>query len=377
MQPHTKAKHDILITYLKRWYPIMATYNDKILYLDGFAGCGLYDDGSLGSPILAIDIANDHSLREKLAQKELIFRFVEIDKKRVAFLEKMLNDRYTKTPGDNYNYAKLGNTWTAAVTEGEFNTTFEPLLKQMDIDGKRLVPTLAFIDPFGYSDLDVDVLGHILKYQKCELFITYMVGFLDRFSFEEKHVPSILKTLRINRAELDRIKAITDDEKRELEWMRHFTNGIIQSMKNLDSNLPVPYHLYFRVKDAHNKPLYNLVYFTKNERGLEEMKESMWKIGSEGSYIFSDFDFSPGQTTLLDYSKEKPWHDQAGAELTKHFSKQTVTVGQIQSFIARTYFIWRKGILVNLEEDKKIQFFGKRNRPFTYPNNDDLIKFLI
>jgi three-Cys-motif partner protein len=57
IEPHTQAKHEILTRYLDAWFPILASWNMKVLFIDGFAGPGTYKDGSPGSPLLAIDAA--------------------------------------------------------------------------------------------------------------------------------------------------------------------------------------------------------------------------------------------------------------------------------------------------------------------------------
>ena len=46
--PHTLAKHVILTSYLQAWFPILAKYNGRIVYYDGFAGPGLYSGGGEG-----------------------------------------------------------------------------------------------------------------------------------------------------------------------------------------------------------------------------------------------------------------------------------------------------------------------------------------
>ncbi|PSN94208.1 hypothetical protein B9Q06_09975 [Candidatus Marsarchaeota G2 archaeon ECH_B_2] len=81
--PHTKAKHKILKTYLAAWFPILSKWNGRVLYIDGFAGPGEYDDGSDGSPLLALEVARTHKL--KLAS-EVVFLFVEEDKERFNHL---------------------------------------------------------------------------------------------------------------------------------------------------------------------------------------------------------------------------------------------------------------------------------------------------
>ena len=54
IEPHTKAKHQILEEYLKAWYPILSSWQGRVLYLDGFAGPGTYSGGEDGSPRLHI-----------------------------------------------------------------------------------------------------------------------------------------------------------------------------------------------------------------------------------------------------------------------------------------------------------------------------------
>ena len=74
IEPHTLAKHKILERYLQAWYPILNTYNRRIIYLDGFCGPGCYSGGEPGSPIIAIDTALTH--RSKMVG-EVVFVFID------------------------------------------------------------------------------------------------------------------------------------------------------------------------------------------------------------------------------------------------------------------------------------------------------------
>lgn len=83
MTPHTHAKHEILKKYLGAWFPILSTQSRRILYLNGFAGPGKYNDGSHGSQIIALNVAKEHKLT---LASEIIFYFIEKDKKRCRYL---------------------------------------------------------------------------------------------------------------------------------------------------------------------------------------------------------------------------------------------------------------------------------------------------
>lgn len=84
-----KAKHAVLDQYLKAWIGIQCqstTWNTPVLYIDGFAGPGIYNtvEGSeeKGSPIIAYNAATEHSL---------ISNFIQMDNKiMLIFVEKNL-----------------------------------------------------------------------------------------------------------------------------------------------------------------------------------------------------------------------------------------------------------------------------------------------
>jgi len=87
IEPHTRAKHDLLSHYLRAWYPIIGRYSQRAVFIDAFAGPGVYEDGSPGSPIIALRTLLDHSAFATLRGCTYYFLFIESDKKRFAHLE--------------------------------------------------------------------------------------------------------------------------------------------------------------------------------------------------------------------------------------------------------------------------------------------------
>ena len=91
MEPHTAAKHRILQNYLYAWLPIMSKYNGRLVYVDGFAGPGVYEDGEPGSPIIALNAYLDHAYRDRI-DAELVYVFIEEDRARVNGRKKEIAD---------------------------------------------------------------------------------------------------------------------------------------------------------------------------------------------------------------------------------------------------------------------------------------------
>ncbi len=78
--PHTQAKHRILKAYLERWLPILDKQaqlvkrgKQRLLYVDGFAGAGEYENSAPGSPLIPIETALGHSGRPHSAPRQSVF----------------------------------------------------------------------------------------------------------------------------------------------------------------------------------------------------------------------------------------------------------------------------------------------------------------
>lgn len=90
IEPHTRAKHEILRRYLEAWTAILGTINQPVIqYVDGFAGPGAYAGGEEGSPIIALKAALAHQARIPSSTK-VRFLFIEENADRAAYLDSLV-----------------------------------------------------------------------------------------------------------------------------------------------------------------------------------------------------------------------------------------------------------------------------------------------
>jgi three-Cys-motif partner protein len=169
MDPHTAAKHRILQGYLYAWLPIMSKFNRRLVYVDGFAGPGVYAGGEPGSPILALQAFLDHSQRD-LISAEVVYAFIEEDERRAAQLSEEIA-----------RLGKLPENISIHLIEGSFQDRFGALLDELEGRGAKLAPTFAFIDPFGYTDAPMSLSGRFLQFDRCEVLIYVPMRFVNRF----------------------------------------------------------------------------------------------------------------------------------------------------------------------------------------------------
>jgi len=348
LELHTKAKHEILKRYLSAWFPILAKWSPRIIYLDGFAGPGIYAGGEKGSPVIAIETAVDHILREKF--KEIVFVFIEKDPLRARRLARVLKKHFSKLP-KNMRYI---------IHSAEFAPTLKNALDYLESQDAKLAPTFAFLDPFGFSGFSMELIGRMMSYKKCEVLITFMVGFVRRFTDELRE--PVLNRLYATE-EWQKVRNIADPRHR----LRFLLNLYEKQLKEVGGAKHVR---SFGMFGAHNQPIYYLIYGTKHQAGLEVMKEAMWKVDRRGTYTFSDLT-DVNQTYIIDYENSAHWVPMVAEMVHDRFKGETVEEDDVHQFvILDTPFIYRKSILKYLEGEchpPKICSVKGRKRRLCYP----------
>jgi three-Cys-motif partner protein len=171
LEPHTKAKHEILSYYLKGWFPIVASFPQRMLYIDGFAGPGEYRGGEDGSPILALKAALQHRLRDKLQRPgvELVFIFIENEEARYQNLRQKLSG------------LQLPPNFRVGTYCNSFAAVFEDMLTQIEEQNKRLAPSFVFIDPFGPTGFPISLMRRLAQQPSSEVLINFQYQSLNQW----------------------------------------------------------------------------------------------------------------------------------------------------------------------------------------------------
>jgi len=362
--PHTNAKHQILKRYVEAWAPILSQkgYNERLIYIDGFAGPGEYEDGEDGSPIVVLKALKNHSRQGNFKSK---FRnlFIEICKERADHLRKVIEDRVEPLP-----------SWIKyEVITNDFNQYIKGLMKYLEDNKLSLAPALTFVDPFGWKDLNYNVLSDLMKFEKGELLITFMAGFLDRFVWDDAHLPSIRKLFSDD--QIKEIKKIEKTEDRERQIMEYFLKNLMEMIKSKTKVENIKY-LAFSAYNSANRLEYYLIHLTKSRMGFYAMKQAMYKVSHDGSYKFSDFDFDPNQRTLVDYGVDESWIGAASEDAMRYISSLTsqgmkeIAISVIKDHVNySTYWKYYNSILDKLEKDKKVQVVNcEKRRRGTFPD---------
>ncbi|MBI5332829.1 MAG: three-Cys-motif partner protein TcmP [Candidatus Aenigmarchaeota archaeon] len=346
LEPHTEAKHKILKEYINAWIPIMAKYHNRIIYIDAFAGPGIYSKRELGSPIIVIGSAIKHNTTNKF---ELICLLIEKDIKRTNCLKMEIEKMHVPA------YIKID------IENGDSNAVLESLLNKLDANAIKIAPMFVFVDPFNY-DISFELIKKLFNKNKCEIFISFMYSGIIR------NIPN-----ETEKQKLDRFFGTTDWRTAlslDCDKKRRFLHDLYASqLVNLgrDGNKEETLFRSFEMIDETNNTAYFLFYVTKNTLGLEKMKEAMWNVDKRGTFCFSDIT-DPNQTFL--FSLDETFKLEKLIE--NEFRNRTISVTNIKDFvIKRTAFLPKhmRDVLERWERNgsSKIQVISGRKRRFTFP----------
>ncbi len=327
LEPHTRAKHEILERYMQAWTPILTLGGFKqVLYIDGFAGPGRYSAGEPGSPVIALRAALEH--RDRI-NAYVLFYFVEKDGRRADVLEQVVAE--IERP-DNFRVKVVGNS--------TFEEAFEELHRWYGERGMVLPPTFAFIDPFGWTGVPFDVVRRILGCRSCEVMVTFMYEEINRFighPDQGANFDSFFGTGEW-RDGID----IQDPRARN-----RFLHDLY--MKQLREVAGARFVRSFEMRNERDVTDYFLFYATNNPVGLRKMKEAMWKVDESGEFSFSDAT-NPDQLIL--FAKE-PRFDVLRKQVLARFAGSAPTVRDVEEFVvAETAFRethYKRHVLKELE----------------------------
>ena len=328
IEPHTKAKHEILKRYLDAWFPIMAKYNQRIIYLDGFCGPGRYKGGEDGSPIIAIKNALNHFGR--LQNREIVFIFIDEREDRIEHLKSEIASM------------NIPANFSIFTETSEFEKTVGDILSNLKTKGVNLAPTFAFVDPFGFKGISFSIIKDLLSNPKTEIFINVMADFINRFiehpdASTRQHIVDLFGTTQV-------LQIITT-EKNRLEALKQLYQSQLQSCAK--------YVRYFEMQNKQGRTIYYLFFASKHPLGFIKMKEAFWKVDPESGFHFSD-KTNPGQMVLFSVD---PSLDLVKI-IEKEFSGKRVSVAKIQQFVEEeTIYIAKhmRQALNVMETDSKIK----------------------
>ena len=321
-EAHTEGKHLVLENYLKAWFPIlgMGNRNDRILFVDGFAGPGKYEDGAEGSPVVAMRVLAKHPAEIKA---EVVFFFIERKPDRADYLKLLVAQWRPRLPA----------TAKVHVREGSFDASMTDVLDELEVRGRKMAPALVMIDPFGVKGMPMSVIRRIMANRSCEVYLSFMWEAMNRFVSQPEFEPSMDELF--GSGEWRRARNLAGGERRD------FLYGLYQKqLREAGAKQVVQFHLF-----AGNRLKYSVFFGTRHPLGSDRMKQAIWKVapfgdfsfrgGEQAQISFLDPDFAPLLKALIKRFEEAGW---VSIEAIEDFVRSDATIyyaGQVRPHALR------------------------------------------
>lgn len=341
------VKATIVSKYFWAWakviIPTAKQHDGKIAYIDLFAGPGRYKDGSKSTPLLVLKRA----IEDEDMGRMLVTTFNDGDADNSRSLERAIK----ALPGIKTL------RYQPKVHNLEVGEEIVKMFEQM-----HLIPTLFFVDPWGYKGLSLRLVNSVLKDWGCDciFFFNYnrinmglsnesVKGHMDAL-FGAEHAASLRITLNA-----------LDPHERELA----IVEKIAQALKEMGGKYVLPF--CFK-NDRGNRTSHHLIFVSKHFRGYEIMKGIMANESSKADQGVPSFEYSPADKRYpMLFELSRPLDNLENMLLTE-FAGQRVKMGSVyeahsvgRPYIKRNY----KDVLRKLEDEGTIIAdppSGKRRR---------------
>jgi three-Cys-motif partner protein len=329
------VKATIVDKYFLAWAKVIIprakkTYN-KIGYIDLFSGPGRYQDGSKSTPILILEKAINHPDMQKM----LVTKFNDADPQNTQLLQQEINC----LP----DLSKLAHKPIVSN-----DTVGDKILRELEAT-KKIIPTLFFIDPWGYKGLSLQLIAASIKNWGCDCIFFFNYNRINMGLNNELVKTHMNYIFGEDRADTLRV---------QLEPMKPFEREltIIEAICQALKEIGVVYSLPFRFKNQ-GRTSHHLFFASKNVLGYSIMKDIMAKESSSTEQGVPSFEYNPAtinQPLLFELSRPL---DELANMLMDEFAGQTLNREDIYNkhhvgrrYIEKNY----REVLLQLESQNKI-----------------------
>ncbi len=347
----SQVKSAIVAKYFDAWSTVMVSTqsrynrNKKIAYIDLFAGPGRYADGTISTPLWVLKKA----IQNDVLRDCLVTIFNDKDEHNTNSLKQAISE----LPGiETLNYQPIIKT---QVVGDEIVRMFEQM---------QLIPTLFFVDPWGYKGLSLRLVNSVLKDWGCDCIFFFNYNRINMGLNNDavrEHMNALFGEERADTLR-PKLESLSPQD-REL--------AIVEELCNAIRDLGAQFVLPFTFKDhGGSRTSHHLIFVSKHMKGYEIMKDIMASESSASQQGVASFEYNPAdsrQPFLFEYSRPL---DDLGGMLLEEFSGQKLKMSAIyeqhnlnKPYTASNY----KQVLIQLEQQGKI--VASKHRKNTFGDN--------
>jgi len=334
------AKATIVSKYFWAWAKVIIgtqkrypNYAQKIAYIDLFAGPGRYKDGQVSTPLRVLEQA--------IGNPDIKERLVAIFNDKDESFTRTLDNEIKSFP----TISQL--KYKPAIYNEEVGDRIVKMFEKMN-----LIPTLFFVDPWGYKGLSLRLINSVLKDWGCDCIFFFNYNRINLGLTNPKvkeHMDALFGEAHADKLRI-KLNGMSPHD-RELT--------IIEELGESLQEMGGKYVLPFRFKDERGtRTSHHLIFVSKNVLGYKIMKDIMAKESSESLHGVPGFEYNPAsrQYPLL-FELSRPLDDLGDMLLSKYAGHQLAMKEIYEGHNIGTPYVSKnyKDIFKKLELEGKIR----------------------
>jgi three-Cys-motif partner protein len=333
----SRVKAAIVANYFWAWAKVILSVAKKkpggrIAYIDLFAGPGRYTDGTTSTPLRILERA--------IADTDMRSMLVTIFNDRNSDHSKSLELAIKSLPGiESLRYKPKIHNYEVG----------EEIVKQFE--QMSLIPTLFFVDPWGYKGLSLRLINSVLKNWGCDCIFFFNYNRINMGlpnNAVDEHIDSLFGKECADRLR-DKLRGLSPEE-RETAILEE----LAVALQDMDGKYVLPFAF---LNDRGSRTSHYLIFVSKHVRGYDIMKQVMASQSSKADQQVPSFSYCPADRKYpLLFELTRPLDD-LEQMLLEEFAGQSLTMNQLfnghnvgRPYLAKNY----KAVLMNLEKEGKI-----------------------
>lgn len=314
----TDYKIKYVSEYVRRWAIISAEREEisTVTFIDCMCNAGVYKDGDCCTAIEVLQIFIDSAKKHR--DKKFNLYLNDNNPSSIEILKRVI--RCVRTE----NIANL----CVYVECMDVNDYLDRLSSKNSVFGYGKSVVL-YIDPFDFGTVHIPKIRHILERQYCEVIFNFFIS-------------DYVRNINLNK---ERIRRCIGNENIENK------DDIIKYIQNQFRVGKMKYLFSYQFKTKTNIELYQIVFVTPSIKGLEKLKEVLWKV-FEGKEFHRNYE-QTGQMSLFTEQDEKEFRlnsyaSEAKKLLCDFFKGKIVTYIEIEEFLIENTMLMSGQIINNV-----------------------------
>lgn len=316
----TSYKIKYIKEYIDGWAYVSCNRDNikEINFIDCMCNAGVYRDGDLCTSMEILKIFIDFS--SKYPDKTFNLFLNDYDGNRINILNKV-KSLLLPTPINNINIY---------ITQKDVNDYLSELPLRYNFN--NYCATILFVDPYDFGTVHIDVVKNFIEKHYCELLFNFFISDYERNGIDDRIKKCIENCVNIN----------------EINNKEDLINFIFNQLKVGR----MEYKFSYKFKNQKNRELYQIIFFTPHIRGLEVLKEALWKVFN-GQFYHINIENNESQMSLFNYESDKncllAYHANVAKDiLLKSFSSKIMKYNDIEIFLIENTMLSDGQIIKNV-----------------------------